>query len=77
MPFTTTLARYVREVVEEARSGLDTLCIQLLSLHQTSEEAFVKLFDTSQMSVAGFVETLQLRYQILNGATPQEHLNGR
>jgi hypothetical protein len=68
MPFKATLARYVREVAEASPPEINTLRVHLVSLHQISEEAFVKLYENPQASVTD-CDVLQLRHQILNGAT--------
>jgi hypothetical protein len=70
MPFKATLARYVGEVAEGLPLDMNTLRVQLTSLHQISEEAFLKLYEFPQASIAD-CDTLQQRNDILrSAATP-------
>lgn len=68
MPFDATLARYVADVAADISSELNTLRVKLISLHQIAEEAFIKLYEGSQVSVED-CDKLEIRYQILRGAS--------
>ena len=69
MPFNANLVRYLAELASERRLGTDESCVQLVSLHQIAEQAFVKLYEMPH-ELETDCDTLALRLQFLNDVAP-------